>query len=106
MVRGSATEADGVTAGVPAAVVPEALIGGPAPQLPENDREVFRRAGETAACSALAHRLKNDPTTWPYGRFAIYWKTSDGAPDATTLGYGEATDGCISEIAGQWHGNC
>ncbi|MEU2234982.1 serine/threonine protein kinase [Streptomyces vietnamensis] len=79
------------------------VTGGPVPQLPENYQEVFRRAGEMAACSALAHRLKNDPTTWPYGRFAIYWKTSD--LDATALGYGEATDGCISEIAGQWHGD-
>ncbi|MFB7938803.1 serine/threonine protein kinase [Streptomyces sp. NPDC056049] len=79
------------------------VTGGPVPQLPENYQEVFRRAGEMAACSALAHRLKNDPTTWPYGRFAIYWKTSE--LDATALGYGEATDGCISEIAGQWHGD-
>ncbi|WP_371635128.1 hypothetical protein OG988_06225 [Streptomyces zaomyceticus] len=79
------------------------VTGGPVPQLPENYQEVFRRAGEMAACSALAHRLKNDPTTWPYGRFAIYWKTSE--LDATALGYGEATDGCISGIAGQWHGD-
>ncbi|MFF8837297.1 serine/threonine protein kinase [Streptomyces sp. NPDC015130] len=79
------------------------VTGGPVPQLPENYQEVFRRAGEMAACSALAHRLKNDPATWPYGRFAIYWKTSD--LDATALGYGEATDGCISETAGQWHGD-
>ncbi|MFJ6016694.1 serine/threonine protein kinase [Streptomyces sp. NPDC092952] len=79
------------------------VTGGPVPQLPENYQEVFRRAGEMAACSTLAHRLKNDPTTWPYGRFAIYWKTSE--LDATSLGYGEATDGCISEIAGQWHGD-
>lgn len=79
------------------------VTGGPVPQLPENYQEVFRRAGEMAACSALAHRLKNDPTTWPYGRFAIHWKTSDGDLDAGALGYGEATDGCISETAGQWH---
>ncbi|MEV8626926.1 serine/threonine-protein kinase [Streptomyces sp. NPDC051079] len=81
------------------------VTGGPVPQLPENYQEVFRRAGEMAACSALAHRLKNDPATWPYGRFAIYWKTSDGDLDAAALGYGEATDGCISETAGQWHGD-
>ncbi|MFD0296957.1 serine/threonine-protein kinase [Streptomyces sp. NPDC127118] len=81
------------------------VTGGPVPQLPENYQEVFRRAGEMAACSALAHRLGNDPTTWPYGRFVIYWKTSDGDLDAAALGYGEATDGCISETAGQWHGD-
>ncbi|MER5965243.1 hypothetical protein [Streptomyces sp. NPDC002057] len=40
------------------------VTGGPVPQVPENHQEVFRRAGEMAACSALAHRLKNDPTTW------------------------------------------
>lgn len=73
------------------------VTGGPVPQLPENYQEVFRRAGEMAACSALPHRLKNDPTAWPYGRYAIYWKTSDGDLDAATLGYGEATDGCTSE---------
>ncbi|BAU87387.1 serine/threonine protein kinase [Streptomyces laurentii] len=81
------------------------VTGGPVPQLPENYQEVFSRAGEMAACSALAHRLKNDPATWPYGRFAIYWKTSDGDLDAAALGYSEATDGCISETAGQWHGD-
>ncbi|MFI8791994.1 serine/threonine protein kinase [Streptomyces sp. NPDC055105] len=81
------------------------VTGGPVPQLPENYQEVFRRTGEMAACSTLAHRLKNDPTTWPYGRFSIHWKTSDDDPNAAALGYGEATDGCLSETAGQWHGD-
>ncbi|MFF2502364.1 serine/threonine protein kinase [Streptomyces sp. NPDC058067] len=81
------------------------VTGGPVPQLPENYQDVFRRAGQMAACSALAHRLKNDSTTWPYGRFAIYWKTPAGDPDPSALGYGEATDGCISETAGQWQGD-
>ncbi|MGW1818512.1 serine/threonine protein kinase [Streptomyces sp. NPDC002125] len=81
------------------------VTGGPVPQLPDNYLEEFRRVGEMAACSALAHRLKNNPATWPYGRFAIYWKTSDDDLDAAAIGYGEATDGCISETAGQWHGD-
>ncbi|MGW7610849.1 serine/threonine protein kinase [Streptomyces sp. NPDC054766] len=81
------------------------VTGGPVPQLTENYQDVFRRAGEMAACSTLAHRLKNDPTTWPYGRFSIHWKTSDSDLDASALGYGEATDGCFTEIAGQWQGD-
>lgn len=81
------------------------LTGGPVPQLPETQQEVFRRAGEMAACSTLAHHLKEAPTTWPYGRYSVHWKTSDGDLDAAALGYGEATDGCLSQTAGQWHGD-
>ncbi|MCM9083200.1 serine/threonine protein kinase [Streptomyces spororaveus] len=81
------------------------VTGGPVPQLPENYQEVFRRAGHMAACTALAHRLKDNPTTWPYARFSIHWKTSDGDTRAAAIGYGEATNGCFSELAGQWHGD-
>ncbi|MFE6843453.1 serine/threonine-protein kinase [Streptomyces sp. NPDC057686] len=81
------------------------VTGGPVPQLPDHYREVFRRAGEMAACTALAHRLGNAPATWPYGRFSVYWKTSDGDVDAAAIGYGTATDGCFTEIAGQWRGD-
>jgi hypothetical protein len=81
------------------------VTGGPVSQLPEDHQDVFRRAGEMAACSTLAHRLENDPTTWPYGRFSVHWKTSDGDLDAAALGFGEATDGCVAETAGQWHGD-
>lgn len=81
------------------------VTGGPVPQLAENYQDVFRRAGDMAACSTLAYHLKNDPSTWPYGRFSIHWKTSDGDLDAAVLGYGEATDGCFTEIAGQRYGD-
>lgn len=67
--------------------------------------DVFRRAGEMAACSTLAHHLKNAPNTWPYGRFSIHWKTSDGDLDAPAIGYGEVTTGCLAEVAGQWYGD-
>ncbi|MFB6839730.1 serine/threonine protein kinase [Streptomyces sp. NPDC056361] len=79
------------------------VTGGPVPQLPDDYQEVFREAGRMAACTALAHRLKDKPTTWPYGRFSIHWKTSD--VEAPAIGFGEATDGCFGEIAGQWHGD-
>ncbi|MFB7116060.1 hypothetical protein [Streptomyces sp. NPDC056291] len=79
--------------------------GGPISQIPEEDQEVFRRAGDMAACTALAYRLKDNPTTWPYGRFSIYWKNYDGDIEPTTLGFGEATDGCYTVIAGQWQGD-
>ncbi|MDX3838667.1 hypothetical protein [Streptomyces europaeiscabiei] len=81
------------------------VTGGPVPQLAENYQDVFRRAGDMAACSTLAYHLKNDPSTWPYGRFSIHWKTSDGDLDAAVLGYGEATDECFTEIAGQRYGD-
>ncbi|MCJ0874309.1 hypothetical protein [Streptomyces sp. AP-93] len=81
------------------------VTGGPVPQLPENYQDVFRRAGQMAACTALAQRLKGNPATWPYGRFTIRWKTSDGDIEAPAIGYGEATNGCFTEIAGQWHGD-
>ncbi|MER7536941.1 protein kinase [Streptomyces sp. NPDC097704] len=79
------------------------VTGGPVPQLPDGYQDVFRRAAQMAACTALAHRLKDKPTTWPYGRFSIHWKTSD--VEAPAIGYGEATGGCFGEIAGQWHGD-
>ncbi|MGA5068288.1 serine/threonine protein kinase [Streptomyces exfoliatus] len=78
------------------------VTGGPVPQLPDDYQDVFRQAGQMAACTALAHRLKDKPTTWPYGRFSIHWKTSEA--EAPAIGYGEATGGCFGEIAGQWHG--
>ncbi|MEU4152940.1 serine/threonine-protein kinase [Streptomyces sp. NPDC026659] len=81
------------------------VTGGPVSQIPEDDQEVFRRAGDMAACTALAYRLKDHPTTWPYGRFVISWKNVDGDLEPSVLGFGEATDGCYSVIAGQWHGD-
>lgn len=79
------------------------VTGGPVPQLPENYQDVFREAGRMAACTALAHRLKDKPTTWPYGRFSVHWKTSDA--EAPAIGFGEATGGCFGEVAGQWRGD-
>ncbi|MFD3970005.1 hypothetical protein [Streptomyces cyaneofuscatus] len=79
------------------------VTGGPVPQLPDKYQDVFRRAGEMAACAALAHRLRDAPTTWPYGRFSVHWKVSDGDAEAPAIGFGRSTDGCFSEIAGQWH---
>lgn len=81
------------------------VAGGPISQIPEDHQEVFRRAGEMAACTALAHQLKNKPTTWPYGRYAISWKLFDGDTEAGILGFGEATDGCYTVVAGQWQGD-
>lgn len=81
------------------------VTGDPVPQLPDHYREMFRRAGEMAACTTLAQNLKDSPTTWPYGRFSVYWKTFDGDTGASPLGYGEAVDGCFSEVAGQWRGD-
>jgi eukaryotic-like serine/threonine-protein kinase len=81
------------------------VTGGPVSQIPEEYQEVFRRAGDMAACTALAHRLEDNPTTWPYGRFALAWKNFDGDLEPSVLGYGEATDGCYSVIAGQWQGD-
>lgn len=81
------------------------VTGGPVSQLPEEQQEVFRRSGEMAACTTLARRLANDPTAWPYGRYAVYWKDSDTDPQADILGFGEATDGCYSMTAGQWQGD-
>ncbi|MGW0735556.1 hypothetical protein [Streptomyces sp. NPDC002851] len=80
------------------------ITGGPNLQIPEEYREVFRKAGEMAACSALAHRLKDAPTTWPYGRFSVYWKIADGDIDTDPFGFGQATEGCFTENAGQWQG--
>ncbi|MFJ9818423.1 protein kinase [Streptomyces sp. NPDC101151] len=81
------------------------VTGGPVSQLPEEQQEVFRRSGEMAACTALARRLKDDPTAWPYGRYAVFWKDSDTDPEADILGFGEATDGCYTQVAGQWQGD-
>ncbi len=81
------------------------VTGGPISQIPEDDQEVFRRAGDMAACTALAYRLKEHPATWSYGRFVISWKNVDGDLEPSVLGFGEATDGCYSVIAGQWRGD-
>ncbi|MCM2388280.1 serine/threonine-protein kinase [Streptomyces albipurpureus] len=81
------------------------VTGGPVPQLPENYQQMFQRASHMAACTALAHQLGDSPTSWPYGRFSIHWKMSDADTEAAMLGYGKATGGCFSEIAGQWRGD-
>ncbi|MFH8774519.1 protein kinase [Streptomyces sp. NPDC017958] len=81
------------------------VTGGPISQLPEDQQEVFRRSGEMAACTALARRLADDPTAWPYGRYSVFWKDYDTDPEPNILGFGEATDGCYNLIAGQWQGD-
>ncbi|MGK5447597.1 serine/threonine-protein kinase [Streptomyces radiopugnans] len=81
------------------------VTGGPISTLPDEYREVFRRSGEMAACTVLARRLKSDPTTWPYGRYHIYWKDFEEQTEATILGYGQAIEGCFNETAGQWNGS-
>ncbi|WP_456302815.1 protein kinase domain-containing protein [Streptomyces mirabilis] len=81
------------------------VTGGPVSQLPEDDQEVFRRAGEMASCTTLARRLQGSPTTWSYGRYSVFWKNSDGDTEADVLGFGQATDGCYNEVAGQWQGD-
>ncbi|MFI2641964.1 serine/threonine-protein kinase [Streptomyces sp. NPDC018610] len=81
------------------------VTGGPVSQLPEDDQEVFHKAAETASCTALARRLQGSPTTWPYGRYSVFWKNSDGDTEADVLGFGQATDGCYNEVAGQWQGD-
>ncbi|MFF4569531.1 protein kinase [Streptomyces sp. NPDC001410] len=81
------------------------VTGGPISQLPEDQQEVFRRSGEMAACTALARRLADDPTAWPYGRYAVFWKDYDTDPEPNVLGFGEATDGCYNLTAGQWQGD-
>ncbi|MFF4363783.1 serine/threonine protein kinase [Streptomyces sp. NPDC001604] len=80
------------------------VTGGPISTLTDDYKEVFRRAGEMAACITLAHQLKDSPTSWPYGRFSAYWKDYDGQNEATILGFGKATDGCYTEEAGQRQG--
>ncbi|MEU5400813.1 protein kinase [Streptomyces sp. NPDC005963] len=81
------------------------VTGGPVPQLSEDYQQMFLRASHMAACTALAHQLRDNPTSWPYGRFSIHWKTSAADTEAAVLGYGKATDGCFNEIAGQWRGD-
>ncbi|WP_461027827.1 serine/threonine-protein kinase [Streptomyces sparsus] len=81
------------------------VTGGPVPTLTDDYKEVFRRAADMAACTALSHRLRNSPHTWPYGRYQIHWKDFDGQLDPTILGYGQAAASCHHEIAGQWHGD-
>ncbi|MGW0947907.1 serine/threonine-protein kinase [Streptomyces sp. NPDC002623] len=80
------------------------VTGGPISTLTDDYKEVFRRAGEMASCIVLAHRLKDAPTSWPYGRFSAYWKDYDGQDEATILGFGKATDGCYTEDAGRRQG--
>ncbi|MEU6061031.1 serine/threonine-protein kinase [Streptomyces sp. NPDC047097] len=81
------------------------VTGGPVSQLPDEQRNLFARAAGAAACATLAQRLADAPAEWPYGRFAVYWKDAEAAPEAETLDYGEATGGCSDEVAGQWHGD-
>ncbi|WP_307787089.1 serine/threonine-protein kinase [Streptomyces musisoli] len=81
------------------------VTGGPVSQLPQDEQEVFRRAGEAASCTTLAHRLQAGPATWPYGRYSVFWKNSDVDTEADILGFGQATDGCYNEVAGQWRGD-
>ncbi|WP_413471060.1 serine/threonine-protein kinase [Streptomyces peucetius] len=81
------------------------VTGGPVPQLPLENQEVFRRAGEMAACTVLARRLEESPTTWLYGRYYVLWKDAEVQFDPPFLGFGRATGGCFTEIAGQWHGS-
>ncbi|MFI1443688.1 serine/threonine-protein kinase [Streptomyces fructofermentans] len=81
------------------------VTAGPVSTLTDDYKEVFHRAGATAACTTLAHRLKDAPTSWPYGRFSVYWKDFDGQDEATILGFGEATDGCYTGSAGQREGS-
>nr|WP_308404490.1 serine/threonine-protein kinase [Streptomyces sp. ATCC 21386] len=80
------------------------VTGGPISTLTDDYKEVFRRASEMAACTTLAHRLKDAPRSWPYGRFSVYWKDYDGQDEATILGFGRATTGCYSEEAGRRQG--
>ncbi|MET8413275.1 hypothetical protein ABZV34_35405 [Streptomyces sp. NPDC005195] len=58
-----------------------------------------------ASCTTLARRLQGSPTTWSYGRYSVFWKSSDGDIEADVLGFGQATDGCYNEVAGQWRGD-
>ncbi|MFF0205794.1 serine/threonine-protein kinase [Streptomyces sp. NPDC005017] len=81
------------------------VTGGPISTLTDDYKEVFRRASEMAACVTLAHRLKEAPTSWPYGRFSVYWKDYEGQDEATILGFGQATTGCYSEEAGRPQGS-
>ncbi|MEU6485892.1 serine/threonine-protein kinase [Streptomyces sp. NPDC046887] len=81
------------------------VTGGPVSQLPDEHRNMFARAAGAAACATLAQRLADAPAAWPYGRFAVYWKDAEAAPEAEALDFGEATGGCSDEVAGQWHGD-
>ncbi|WP_079195635.1 serine/threonine protein kinase [Streptomyces acidiscabies] len=76
------------------------VTGGPVSTLPDGYEEVFSRAGEIAACVTLAHRLKDAPGDWPYGRYSVYWKDHDGQGEARVLDFGKATHGCYTEEAG------
>ncbi|WP_432060859.1 protein kinase domain-containing protein [Streptomyces sp. S1] len=78
---------------------------GPVPQIPEDQRDLFRRVGEAAACTAVSHRLKEQPATWPYGRYSVHWLYGKQENDASVVGYGDAADGCSREVAGRWHGD-
>ncbi len=81
------------------------ITGGPISTLTDDYKEVFGRAGAMAACTALAHRLEGAPTTWPYGRYYVLWKDFDGHTEPTFLSFGQATDGCLPQTAGQWQGS-
>ncbi|MFF3216375.1 hypothetical protein ACFYYB_37880 [Streptomyces sp. NPDC002886] len=81
------------------------VTGGPVRQVPEDHTELFARAGEMAACTVLARRLKDHPATWPYGRYTVHWQYADGADTTTLLDYGDATTGCVGGTAGKWHGD-
>ncbi len=81
------------------------ITGGPISTLTDDYKEVFGRAGAMAACTALAHRLEDAPTTWPYGRYYVLWKDFDSQTEPSFLDFGQATEGCVPETAGQWQGS-
>lgn len=81
------------------------VTAGPVPQIPEDHQDLFRRIGEMAACTVASRHLKEQPATWPYGRFSVYWLYGKQANDESVLGFGDAADGCSREIAGRWLGD-
>ncbi|MFD8550772.1 protein kinase [Streptomyces fradiae] len=81
------------------------VTAGPIPQIPEDHQDLFRRAGEMAACTVTARYLKEQPAAWPYGRFTVYWLYGEQVNDESVLGFGDAADGCSREVAGRWQGD-
>ncbi|MGX1541149.1 protein kinase domain-containing protein [Streptomyces adustus] len=55
----------------------------------ESDVASFTRTATAHACNVLAQRLKDEPATWPYGRFTVVWPKSDD--EAYIESFGEAT---------------
>lgn len=81
------------------------VSAGPVPQISGDHQDMFRRIGEMAACTVTSSHLKEHPTTWPYGRFSMYWLYGEQENDESVLGFGDAEDGCSREIAGRWQGD-